>query len=35
MKMVLGKSVDTAMVREQIAHHFGEVFGLAWGKRED
>ena len=30
MEKVLGKIVDKTMVREQIAHHFGEVFGLEW-----
>ena len=35
MERVLGKSVDKIMVREQIVHHFGEVFGLDWKKRED
>lgn len=34
MELVLGTSVDMAVVREQIVHHFGEVFGLDW-KRND
>ena len=30
MEIVLGQSVDPAEVRDQISHHFGEIFGLEW-----
>ena len=32
MARELGKSLDSHVIREQIAHHFGEVFGIAWMK---
>ena len=34
MAALLDKPVDIAVVREQIIHHFGEVFGLEWEKRQ-
>ena len=30
MARLSGKPVDMAMVRDQIAHHFGAVFGIEW-----
>ncbi len=35
MAEVLGKELDLKKVREQIAHHFANVFGLEWTERID
>jgi lipoyl(octanoyl) transferase len=32
MARELGKSLNSHTIREQIAHHFGEVFGITWIK---
>ncbi|WP_447969689.1 lipoyl(octanoyl) transferase LipB [Nitrospira sp. M1] len=33
MKKILGQKVDTHAVRERVAYHFAEVFGIKWTER--